>query len=108
MRGTQGMFTRIPGNLSKDSGECYYFKIPGYIRRDSGECSKRFRGMFEKIPGNIRKDSGECWQRLSRMLKKIERFIMQLNENRIKGYILKYDKKCAQKFFKTSHVNENV
>ena len=67
-----------------------------------------FRGMFEKIPGNVSKDSRECWQRFSRMLKKIEHFIMQLNENRIKGYILKYDNKCAQKFFKTSHVNEHV
>ena len=33
---------------------------------------------------------------------------MQLNENRIKGYILKYNKKCAQKFIKSSHVNEHV
>ena len=130
MRGTRGMFTRIPGNLSENSGECYYFNIPANVEEDSGECSNRFRGMFEEIPGNVRgdtgecskrfrrifekipgnvsKDSGECWQRFSRMLKKIERFIMQLNENRIKGYILKYDKKCARKFFKTSHVNENV
>ena len=23
-----GMFTRIPGNLLEDSGECYYFNIP--------------------------------------------------------------------------------
>ena len=83
-------------------------KIPGNIRRDSRECSKRFWGMFQKIPGNVSKDSGECWQRFSRMLKKIQRFQMQLNENRIKGYILKYDKKCAQKFIKTSHVNENL
>ena len=64
--------------------------------------------MFKRIPGNAQEDSEECWQRFSRILKKIERFIMQLNENRIKGYILKYDKKCAQKFFKTSHVNEHV
>ena len=42
------------------------------------------------------------------MLKKIERFIMQLNENRVKGYILKYNWKGAQKFIKTSHMNENV
>ena len=83
-------------------------KIPGNVRRDSGECSKRFWGIFEKILGNVSKDSGECWQRFSRMLKKIERFIMQLNENRIKGYILKYNQKCAQKFIKTSHVNEHV
>ena len=115
MRGTRGMFTRIPRNLLEDSGECYYLtfremlkKIPGNVLEDSGECFKRFRGMFEKIPGNVPEDSGECWQRFSRMLKKIERFIMQLNENRIKGYILKYNQKCAQKFIKTSHVNEHV
>ena len=67
-----------------------------------------FRGMFEKILGNVSKDSRECWQRFSRMLKKIERFILQLNENRIKGYIVKYNKKCAQKFIKTSHVNGHM
>ena len=90
-------------------------KIPGNVRKDSGECFRRYRGMFEEIPGNVRKipgnvpeDSGECWQRFLRMLKKIESFIMQLNENRIKQYILKYDKKCSQKFIKTSHVNENM
>ena len=64
--------------------------------------------MLKKIPWNVSKDSQECWQRFSRMLKKIERFIMQLNENTIKGYILKYNQKCAQKFMKTSHVNEHV
>ena len=78
------MFEEVPGNVRK---------IPGNVR---------------KIPGNAPEDSGECWQRFLRMLKKIESFIMQLNENRIKQYILKYDKKCAQKFIKTSHVNENV
>ena len=83
-------------------------EILGNIRKDSGERLKRFRGIFEEIPGNVLEDSGECWQRFSRMLKKIERFIMQLNENRIKGYILKYDKKCVPKFIKTSHVNENL
>ena len=83
-------------------------EMPWNVRKDSGEYSKRFQGMLQKIPGNITKDSGECWQRFSRMLKKIERFTMQLNENRIKGYILKYNKTCAQKFMKTSHVNENV
>ena len=40
--------------------------------------------MLVKIPGNIQENSEECWQRFSRMLKKIGRFIMQLNENRIK------------------------
>ena len=64
--------------------------------------------MFKKIPGNAAEDSEKCWQRLSRILKKIERFIIQLNENRIKGYILKYNQKCAQKFIKASHVNEHV
>ena len=70
--------------------------------------------MFEEIPGNVpedsgdvSKDSGECRQRFSRMLKKIEHFIIQLNENRIKGYILSYNQKCAQTFIKTSHVNEH-
>ena len=108
------MLRKIPGNVRKDSGECsrrfrgMLKKIPGNVPEDSGEYSKRFRGMFQKIPGNVSKDSGECWQRFSRMPKKIESFIMQSNENRIKQYILKYDKKCAQKFIKTSHVNENV
>ena len=90
-------------------------KIPGNVSEDSGECSKRFRGMFKKIPGNAAEDSGECWIRFRGLLakileniKKIARFIMQLNENRTKGYILKYNKKCAQKFIRTSHVNEHV
>ena len=61
MRGTRGMFTRIPGNLLEDSGECSHFSIPGNIREDSGECSRRFRGMLLKIPGNAREDSGECY-----------------------------------------------
>ena len=59
MQGTRGMFTRIPGNLLEDSGECYYFNIPGNVPEDSGECSRRFRGMFEQIPGNVQKDSVE-------------------------------------------------
>ena len=83
-------------------------KIPGNVQEDLGESSARFWGMFEKIPGNAAEDSEECWQRFSKILKKIARFIMQLNENRIKGYILKYNQKCALKFIKTSHVNEHV
>ena len=71
MRGTRGMFTRIPGNLLEDSGECYYFNIPGNVPKDSGECSKRFRGMFKKIPGNVRRDSGECLRGFREMFKKI-------------------------------------
>ena len=38
MQGTQGMFTRFPGNLLQDSGECSYFSITGNAREDSGEC----------------------------------------------------------------------
>ena len=83
-------------------------RIPWNVPEDPGEWSKRIRGMFKKIPGIAQEDSEECWQRFSKILKKIERFIMQLNENRIKGYILKYNQKCAQKFIKTSHVNEHV
>ena len=33
---------------------------------------------------------------------------MQLNENRIKGYILRCNAKCAQKLIKASHMNEHV
>ena len=46
MQGTQGMFTRIPGNLLEDSGESSHLSIPGNAREDSGECSRRFWGMF--------------------------------------------------------------
>ena len=61
MQGTRVMFTKIPGNLLEDSGECSHFSIPGNGRKDSGECSRRFRGMFKKIPGNVPGDSGECY-----------------------------------------------
>ena len=44
MRGTRGMFTRILGSLSEDSGKCYY----------------TFRGMLKKILGNAQKDFSEC------------------------------------------------
>ena len=37
MRGTRGMFTRIPGNLLQDSGECSHISIPGNAREDSGD-----------------------------------------------------------------------
>ena len=57
-QGTQGIFTRIPGNLLEDSGECTHFSIPGNIREDFGECYQRFRGMLLKIPKNAREDSG--------------------------------------------------
>ena len=59
MRGTRGMFVRIPGNLLEDSGKCYYSNIPGNVPKDSGECSKRFRRMFKKIPGKAQENFGE-------------------------------------------------
>ena len=58
MRGTRGMFTKIPGNLLEDFRGMFK-KIPGNVSKDSGEYSRRFRGMFEKIPGNVQEDSGE-------------------------------------------------
>ena len=61
MQGTRGMFTKIPGNLFEDSGECSHFSIPGNVQEDSGGCSRRFRGMLLKIPGKVIKDSGECY-----------------------------------------------
>ena len=57
---------------------------------------KKIPWNAQKIPGNVKEDSEECWQRFSRMLKKIGCFITQLKEKRIKGYILKYNKKCAE------------
>ena len=60
MLGTRGMFTRIPGNVLEDSGECSFSNIPGNVQEDSGECSRRFRGMLKKILGNAQEDSGEC------------------------------------------------
>ena len=71
MRGMRGMFTRIPGNLLEDSGECCYFIIRGNDEEDSGKCSRRFRGMFPKILGNDRKDSGECSRRFRGMFERI-------------------------------------
>ena len=78
-------------------------RIPGNVEEDSRECSRVFREIFQKIPGNAEEDS--MW---AKIIENTERFIMQLNENRIKAYILKYIQKCAQKFIKTSHVNEHV
>ena len=64
--------------------------------------------MLVNFPGNVGEDFEKGWRRFSRMSKKIGRFIMQLNENRITGYILKYNKKCPQKLIKTSHMNKQV
>ena len=59
MRETREMFTRIPGNLLEDYGECYYFNIPGNVLENSGECYRRFRAMSRKILGNVQEDFGE-------------------------------------------------
>ena len=56
MRGTRGMFTRIPGNLLEDSAECYCFNIPGNVPGDSGDCSRRFRGVLKKVSRNLNLD----------------------------------------------------
>ena len=74
MRGTYGMFTRIPGNLLEDYGEFYYFNIPGNVQEHSGENilgnfskdswgSRGFWGMLKTIPRNVQEDSGECSRR---------------------------------------------
>ena len=53
MWGTWKMFTRIPGYLFQDLGECCYVNIPVNVEKDSGECSRRIWGMFKRIPGNF-------------------------------------------------------
>ena len=105
MQKTLGMFTRIPGNLLEDSGDCYYFNIPGNVRRDTGECLKRYRGMLKKIPGNVQRDSEECSTRFQGILQKIlgnpnlDLFceillifyqILQLKCEKTKEYFLRY------------------
>ena len=45
--------------------------------------------MFEEIPGNVKKIPGNA-------------------EKDSEEYILKYNKKCAQRFIKTSHMKEHV
>ena len=63
MRGTRGMFTRIPGNLLQDSGNVLILAFQGMLEKiqenvpEGGECSGRFWGMFQRIPGNIQEDS---------------------------------------------------
>ena len=34
-------------------------KIPGNVTKDSGESFRRFQGMLLKITGNVPEDSGE-------------------------------------------------
>ena len=59
MQGTQGMFTRIPGNALILAFRGMFEKIQGNVINDSKKCSRRFRGMLLKIPGNAREDSEE-------------------------------------------------
>ena len=65
--GTRGMFTRIPGN----------------VEENSGECRRRFRVMFERIPGNLNLDY---------FVKSCLLFyqILQLNCEETKEYFLRY------------------
>ena len=67
MRGTREMFTRIPGNVPDDSGEC----------------SRRFQGMLMKISGNLNLDLF-CEMLL------IFYQILQLNCEKTKEYFLRY------------------
>ena len=71
MRGMREMFTRVPGNLLKDSGEYYYFNIPANVPEASGERWRRFWGMFRRIPVHVPQDSGECSKRFRRMFEEI-------------------------------------
>ena len=86
MQGTRRMFTRIPGNLLEDSGECYYFNIPGIVEEDSRECSRRFREMLKKILGNVPEDSGERSKRFRGMLKKIPGNVPEDSEECLKRF----------------------
>ena len=53
MQGTQGMFTRIPGDVVILLFRGMFEKIPGNVSEDSVECSLRFWEMLKKIPGNV-------------------------------------------------------
>ena len=83
MRGTRGMFTRIPGNLLEDSAECYCFNIPGNVPGDSGECSRRFRGVLKKVSRNLNLD-------LFCEILLIFYQILQIKCEKTKGYFLRY------------------
>ena len=76
------MLKKISENVQEDSAECCIH---------SGYCTRRFREMFNT--------------QFLGILKKIGRFIIQLNENRIKEYMLKHHQKYAQKLIKTSHMS---
>ena len=71
VRGTWGMFTRIPGNVFFLILRGMFKKIPRNAQEDSGESWKRFRGMLKKILGNVEKDSGECSKKFRGMFKEI-------------------------------------
>ena len=46
-------------------------KIPGNVSEDSGEYSKRFRGMSEKVLRNAQEDSRKYSRRFREMFEKI-------------------------------------
>ena len=71
MRGTRGMFTRIPGNLLRIPRNIIVLTFRGMFQKISGECLRRFRGMFEEIPGNVEEDPWECSRRFRGMFERI-------------------------------------
>ena len=71
MRGTRGMFTRIPGNLLRIPRNVIVLTFRGMFQKISGECLRRFRGMFEEIPGNVEEDPWECSRRFRGMFERI-------------------------------------
>ena len=54
---------------------------------------------------NVQEDSGKFQKSLWGIIKKIGRFIMQLNQKRIKEYVLRHDQKCAPNLIKASHMS---
>ena len=62
--------------------------------------------MLKNILSIAQEDSGGMFNtQFLGKLKKTGRFIIQLNENRIKEYMLKHHQKYAQKLIKTSHMS---
>ena len=75
------------------------------VEENFRECSRRFCGMSKNILSIAQEDSGGMFTtQFLGILKKIGRFIIQLNENRIKEHMLKHHQKYAQKLIKTSHM----
>ena len=78
------MFEKILENVQEDSAGCLkrfremllkirgiFQKIPGNVSEDSGEYSKRFWGMSEKVLRNAQEDSRKYSRRFREMFEKI-------------------------------------